>query len=220
MQGDQVGLRQQLVEGAVLHVQLLFVGGRQAVALCVEQAHAERAGAARDGSTDATEADDAERGALEVLAGEVRLRPALLPAAVAHKAVGLDEPAAQGEDQREREVGRRRVEHARRVRDGDAATAALLDVDRVVAHAVVGHDAKAREAVEHGCVDAVADGDERLDVRARPGAGEPLLVLHVVEPTPSRPRQAPGRKDLHGRWRWRTGLEPATTGTTTRGSTN
>ena len=73
------------------------------------------------------------------------------------------------EDQQEREVGRRLVEHARRVADRDAARRRRGDVDVVVADRDVRDDAQSgRAGGEHRVVDRVGEqADERVDVRRR-----------------------------------------------------
>ena len=116
--------------------------------------HPEDLGAPGDLSADPSEADEPEPGAREVAAEELRACPVVLPAALADPPVGRDDVPAGREDQREREVGDGGVEHAGRVRDGDAALAARLDVDEVVADAVVRDEAEVGEEVELGGADA------------------------------------------------------------------
>ena len=86
--------------------------------------------AARHRRADAAEPDDAER-----RAGRPRGRGTALPttACPSRPRARCASPSTMrrrvGEHQREREVGGRRVEHARRVRHRDAARAARVDVD-------------------------------------------------------------------------------------------
>ena len=61
-----------------------------------------------------------------------------------HEGVGLDDAPPRRKDEREREVCGRRVEDARRVRDGDAVGGAGRDVDVVVADAVVRDEPQVR----------------------------------------------------------------------------
>ena len=91
------------------------------------------------------------------------------PAPGAHELVALDEPAPRREHQREREIRRRRVEHARRVRHRDAARTARVDVEPVVADAVVRDEPQRREA-GRASIGLVGD-DQRLDVVARLSSG-------------------------------------------------
>ena len=99
-----------------------------------------------------------------------------------------------------------------------APATAALDVDEVVAGAVVGHEAQAREQLEHPLVDGLGNDRESLDVG--PLAVELAVeILDIAKLVPSRAGEVPGGEDLQ-REGWRRGLEPPTTGTTTRGSTN
>src|SRR5438270_13771777 len=99
----------------------------------MDDAHAEPLGPLRDLRPYSPPADEPERRAGQVAAEQLRLGPAALPAALAYAAVGSEEVAAAGEDQREREVGDGSVEDARRVGYHDAARAAYRDVDGLVA---------------------------------------------------------------------------------------
>ena len=72
---------------------------------------------------DAAVADDAERRAVHVAAEVLRDAPAV-PAAGAQVGFGVVREPRRGEDQREREVGGRLVEHARRVAHHDAVLGA------------------------------------------------------------------------------------------------
>ena len=132
-----------------------------------EHAHLERPGPACDGGADASQADDPQRRARHLAAEKRALRPGRAPAAGAHEHVSFHDPATDGEHQRDREIGRRGVEHPRRVRDRDAARPARVDVDAVVADAVVRDEPQRRQPFEDGCVDDVAGDDQRLDVVVR-----------------------------------------------------
>ena len=84
----------------------------------------------------------------------------------AQQALALPQPPRDGEHERDREVGRRVGEHARRVREADAAAADGLDVDVVVADRDVGHDPQLLAGgVEERVVDAVV---QHHDDRVRP----------------------------------------------------
>jgi hypothetical protein len=70
--------------------------------------------------------------------------------------------------------------------------------------------------LEQPLVDRLSDDRERLDVRPD-DCQWTVVVLDVAKLVPRGPGEAPRGEDLQG---WRRGLEPPTTGTTTRGSTN
>ena len=70
--------------------------------------------------------------------------PSPLQSRTADQALALAEPPGDGENQRDREVGRRVGEDSRRVRDDDAALARGGDVDVVVADADIRDDAELR----------------------------------------------------------------------------
>jgi hypothetical protein len=163
----------------------------------VRDAHPERVGAPGDLGADPPHPHQPERRAGEVAAEQLGSRPAALPAPFAHEAVRLDEVAAAGEDQREGQVGHRRVEDARRVRDGDPALAAGGYVHGVVADAVVRHEPQVGEEVELGVADPDDDRHERLDAREwlprRPGLEE----LDLRELIPRRSGEPLRRGDPH-----------------------
>src|SRR4029077_6115939 len=126
----------EIVERPVLRVLVLDRGSTR-----VEHAHLETARATCEGAADPSEADDAERGTRDVSAEKRPRGPRRAPAARSHQGVSLDHAPPYREQQREREIGGRSVEHTRRVRDRDAPGAARVDVDPVVADAVVGDEA-------------------------------------------------------------------------------
>jgi hypothetical protein len=174
-----------------------LVLGRKTRSLRVEHTHLEGACPASDRPADASEPDDPQRGAADVVAHELLLRPTTPPAAGSDVAVALHYPPPNGEDQREREVGRRSIDRARRVGDSDAAGSGRVDIDELVARSVVGHQPKGRKELEQGFVDRPCDHGERL--HARPHLGErPLEVLDVPELVPGGPGKPPGRQDPHG----------------------
>ena len=118
----------------------------------------------------------------DLLAEQLRRHPVASPPPGPHECVSFDQAAARGEDQRQRQVGGRRIEHSGRIGDRDAASAARLDVDGVVADPVVGDQAQSREEIENAVVDDLADHDQRVDRRAF--AVESLVVLDIA---PARP---------------------------------
>jgi hypothetical protein len=67
-------------------------------------------------------------------------------------------------------------------------------------------------------VHRLGDDRERLDIRSLFGEG-PVEVLDLAELLPGGAGE-PSRGENFQREGWRRGLEPPTTGTTTRGSTN
>jgi hypothetical protein len=83
-----------------------------------------------------------------------------------------------------------------------------------VAGAVVRYDPKLREVLEGRLVDGLGNDGKRFDIATglvqRP-------ILDVAKLIPGRARETASGENFQG---WRRGLEPPTTGTTTRGSTN
>ena len=130
----------------------------------MEHAHLERLGPLRDGAADPAKADDAQRRAADLPAEKVRVGPAAAPAAVPHGAVAGHDPPSDRKQQREREIGGGGRQHAGRIRDHDAPDGAGVDIDRVVAGAVVRDDSQDREQVERLVIDPFAEDGERLDV--------------------------------------------------------
>ena len=173
--------------------------GRPSLAAMVDDAHPERLGPLGDLGADPSQSDETERRARQVAAEQLGSRPPALPAALAHESVRLDEVAAAGEDQREREIGHRRVQHARRVRHCDSAIEARSDVHAVVADAVVRHQPQVGQEVELIRADRDNGLDEYLDagklLRRRPG----LEQGQVRQLFPRRPREHLRRGDRHGR---------------------
>jgi len=107
-------------------------------------------------------------------------------------------PAA-GEDQGEREVGDCGVEHARRVRHGNAALAAGGDVHAVVADAVVRHEPQVGQEVELARADRDDGFDEDFDAGERRGGRPGVEQRHIRQLLPRRPRERLRRRDRHGR---------------------
>ena len=120
--------------------------------------NAEAPRAPRHRRADPAHADNAEPLAVNPVAQQRRRRPAE-PAAGAHQALALDEPARDREDERHGHVGRVARQHARRVGDHDAPLMRGREVDMVHARA------EARQQLEAGAggfqalrVDAVGHG--------------------------------------------------------------
>ena len=185
VQRDGVGLREQVVELAPTFLTL--------PARVVEHTHVEGRGTRRNGSADPAQADDPKRRPGYVAAEEVRLGPAAAPAALADSAVGDDEPPPDREQQREREIGSRRRQHAGRIRERDSVRRARGRIDRVVADAVVRDDSEVREQVERLAVDPFSDNGERQHVvlaSARAVRERRGQIFDVVELVPGRSGEA------------------------------
>ena len=110
----------------------------------------------------------------------------------AHEPVALGDAPDEREQERERELGGRRREHVRRVRDDDAALRRRREVDVVVADRVLRHDAQLRAGgVQQLGVDGV--GRHRHEpVRTRHVHADlvlerrPQRLLHCREQRPRR----------------------------------
>ena len=183
VQRDDVRLAQQIVELAdSRRRRAASAGGR---ARACRRPRARRATAAAD----PPEADDAERRAAQVAPEERRSPtttcPSVPPARVRRP---RRRRRAYGEQQRDREIGGRGVEHARRVRHRDAARAARVDVDLVVADAVVRDEPKRRQAVEHRVVDGCL---RRRSAPRRRRAGRPTAPIST---SPSSSHASPGKR--------------------------
>ena len=111
----------------------------------------------------------------------------------ADEAVALGDAARHAQHERPRHVGRGLGQHARRVRDEDAAPGRRSDVDDVVAHGGDRHDAEAGRGGENRLGDRMgAHRDDRLDVGDVAGQlGDRQLALGVARATvPTRSRIA------------------------------
>src|SRR5438094_3152601 len=191
MQRDGVGLPEQVVELAPTFFTL--------PAGVVEHAHVEGRGTRRNGSAGPSQADDPKRRPRDVAAEEVRLGPTATPAALTDSTIGDDEPPPDREQQREREIGSRRRQHAGRIRERDSVRRARGRIDRVVADAVVRDDSEVREQVERLAVDPFADNGERQHVVAAPTRSvreRRGQIFDVVELVPGRPGEAARGKRL------------------------
>ena len=187
VQRDDVGGAEQLVEPDA------------AASRVGDDPHPEHLGAPRDLLPDPAEADEPERRAREVAPEQLGLRPVALPPPSRIQPVRGDEVAAA--------VARISAS----VRSATAASstpgvfvtaiaarAARLDVDSVVADAVVRDEPQVGEEVEL----ARPDLDDRLDQhvdagqRARPAAT--TRAAHARQLVPRRPRERLRRGDPHG----------------------
>ena len=147
----------------------------------VEDPHLEASGALRHRLSGPSEADDAEGCAGDLVAPEGLVGPTAPPPARADDPVaGCDSPKHR-EDQPHGQVGGRRRCDAGRVRHDDAPLPAGVDVDEVVARAVVRNHSQFREAFEGRAVHLLGDDRECLDVVAR---RPELAVLDVRELLP------------------------------------
>lgn len=156
MERDEVALGNELVERNVARAELALVFGEGAIALCIENTHAESLGPTRHGAADATEADDAERRASDTRAEKLRRCPAS-PGSGTGKLVGFDDAPRRGEQERHAEIGGGVGEHAGGVGDEDAATATGIEIDVVHADGIVRDDAEIGSRLEERLVDAIAE---------------------------------------------------------------
>jgi hypothetical protein len=182
----------------------------------VEHPHVEAPRPLGDRAPDPTQTDDPERRPRDLVSLQRLVCPAAPPAARTDEPVAGDDPAPNGEEEAEREIRRRGSRDAGRVRDRDPTAAGRLDVDEVIARAVVRDDAKVGQQLQQRLADLLGNDGQRLDAGSR--LLEPAVeVLDIAELVPGRAWEPSCRQDFQG---WRRGLEPPTTGTTTRGSTN
>ena len=185
---DDVGARQQLLECEMARPELRLDLARRTPAPRVGDLHPECPRPARGRLADLPEPDDPERLALDPRAQHEehaprprRLRP--------DEPLALTQAPGRHQDECEREIGRRLGQDARRVRHDDAAPSARRDVDVVVAHRGVRHDAKHRAgSIEERVVDPVV---EQRDHALR--AGHRLVQLADLERAVvrARPRRPP-----------------------------
>ena len=112
MQGEDVALRDQLIEGHVARVELLLDLGRRAERVVIDDLDLEALQALGDVLADIAEAEDADR-----LAGQLAAQRAQLgvdPLAFAHRAVGQRQAAQRGQGSADRVLGDRRRHWSRR----------------------------------------------------------------------------------------------------------
>src|SRR5216683_6111313 len=135
--GDEVGLRKQPVQVDTGSGQLLLSVGWEGLWVVVEDAHVEAFGTVRNASSDAADADEAERG-IENIGTEHHVDRPPLELPLAREVVSLDHPPRRRHQKRECEIRRGVVEHARRVRDhylvgGRGSHVDVVETDRDVA---------------------------------------------------------------------------------------
>ena len=105
----------------------------------VDDLHFEALRALGDRAGDAPEADQAERCPMDV-PGQMRSEPPPGPSAFPQVALGIRRQTGGREDQEERQIRRRIVEHPGGVADRDTHRGCRNDVNVVVAHGRIGHD--------------------------------------------------------------------------------
>jgi len=163
MDGENVGLRQQLVE-------------RHSAAARVEQhAHPESLRAPRHRASDAAITEDAQ-GALPQVAPEEHGRRPAAELARPHHPLAFAHAPREREDQRPGQIGRRVGEHVRGIGHPDAAGGAGRDVDVVVSDSVIGDDAQPRGGLEQLLVHAVSPDRQQRRGLAHPP--QQLAALH------------------------------------------
>jgi hypothetical protein len=135
--GDEVGLLQQLVERDELHAELLGAGRRD-VGVVGDDVDAERLQTRRDERADAAEADDAERLLIELGARVLRA----LPLPLRQRGVRGGNVAGEAQDVADGQFGGRDDVGCRGVHDHDTGRGRGLDVD------VVEPDTGARDDLE------------------------------------------------------------------------
>ena len=143
--------------------------GREVAAVVICHRHVEAAVAAPGNRlADAAHAQDAQRGAVHVAAGE-HVEAPVRPPAFAQETFALGDAARRGHHQREAEVGRGLGEHARRVGDDHAARRAGRHVDVVVADGHRADGLELRAGVQQHGVDLLAAGDEHAGATLQRG---------------------------------------------------
>ncbi len=151
---------QQLGQLAITGAQIVFEMRGQPFAIVIEHAHIETMRCTpRNGLADATHADDAQRGAMHIRAGE-QIDAPFFPLPRAQIALGLAHLPGRGQQQGEAEIGGGLGEHVGRVGDGHAALGASGQIDVIDAHGHGAHDQELRAGIEQGRIDALAAGDE------------------------------------------------------------
>ena len=150
----------------------------------------------RDRAADPAEADDPERRAADLVAEQVADVPARRPLALTNEPVALDEAPASREHERHRQVRGGDPERLGRVRDRDSAASAGLDVDPVVADAVVRRRAGGRAGASSSSSSTVAATTASTSTPGR-GAVDGPLHADVLERVPGRPREPSRREDAH-----------------------
>ena len=181
VQADDVGLLQRGLDRlGLLGAELGDALGRHE-RVVGDGAHAQRARPRRDEPADAAEAEQRERLVGQLDAGEALA----LPGAVAQRALGDADVAREGQQQRERVLGRRDDVGLRGVADDDAGGRRRVDVD------VVDADARAADHAQRWA--------RMRSARRRRGVAE--RTTSASAPASAAARSAPGSSsdDLAGR---------------------
>ena len=174
-----VALPGQFARGFEIRKRRVFL----APAIVVGETQSERFGPAHDGVADPAEAENAERPPRQ--AGAEGKRP-LAPFAGAHEAVGVDDIARGREDQRDRQIGHRVVEHVGGIRDRNAGRPRALEIDAVDADPETGQYAQRAQFVDDfvanpGCRRrSFAVSFEPFDQFALFGLGQQPQVMGLV----------------------------------------
>ncbi len=203
---DEVGLGEQVVELEASGAGLRLDVGRERGRVAVDHAHPEPLRTARDRLSDPSEADDADRLVVHVLA-EHHQRPPDPRGPRAEEALALADAPRGGHQQRERGVGRGLGQDVGCVRGQHAGGGARRDIDVVEPHGVVRDDLQLGSgALQELAVDLlgqhrddrVAPGDDLQQLVARDA--ELVLVDRDVAPLPQFARGAfhdgPGDQDV------------------------
>ena len=115
--------------------------GHAGVVPCrVDDLHVEALGPVGDRTSNAPEADEPQGRSVHVT-GEIGAEPPARPVALPQIALRVRGEARGGEDQEERQIRRRVIEHAGGVADRDAHRIRRDDIDVVVAHGRIRHHA-------------------------------------------------------------------------------
>ena len=145
--------------------------GHAGVVPCrMDDPHVETLGPLGDRTGNAPEADEPKSRSVHVT-GEVGAESPARPAALSQVALCSRGEARGGEDQEERQICRRVIEHAGGVADCDAHRVRRDDIDVVVSHGSVRHHAQpsASSGLEHRRIDAIGEmADDAVALGGRP----------------------------------------------------
>ena len=177
-----VGGLQQLFLAHVARLQFRLGPGIELRAVVIDHAHAEtECPAPRDALADTAHAEDAERAAVDVGAGE-HVEAPLLPFAAAQEMLALGDAAGRRHQQRKAEICRGFGQHVGRVGAGDAVARHRIDIEVVVADSHVGADLQLGTCGEHRLVDLHAVGGEGAVLALEPAdqfIGRPFGIVLV-----------------------------------------
>ena len=178
VEGHEVGPRQELVHVHGLDAQGALLLERRRVGVVDQDGHVEATGSLGHLASDAAEADDADRGVVDVGAEQEQRAPGP-PLAGPDVVVALRQAPGGGHQERPGEVGGRLGQDAGRVADGDAAARAGRHVDVVEADGEVADDPQAgTRGVEQLVVDPIGEQRE-----------EPVHAAHPLQQRGTRWRQ-------------------------------